>query len=125
MKFVRIAIITAFFSIASFALNGYAENSPETPEEFVRNAVALSKKFHGKSSPEIVSTPKVAEAIHEAVSIPFYGEETILAERPFKAVRYGEYWLVTGYLPPDALGGTAVSVIRASNGEVLLVQHQQ
>jgi hypothetical protein len=72
-----------------------------------------------------VPTERAAATIHEAVSSTIFGAEHIRKQRPFRAIRSGEFWVVYGTLPKEALGGTAVSVIRAANGEVLSVLHQQ
>jgi hypothetical protein len=60
-----------------------------------------------------------------AVAAAVYGKDMIEHERPFRSVRAGEFWVVFGSVPFGAVGGTAVTVIRASNGEILRVIHQQ
>lgn len=71
----------------------------------------------------IVPTPEVAKAIHLAVAGAFYGEEKIRNQQPFVAVRSGDFWVVSGSLPQGMRGGTAVTVIRAANGEILQLIH--
>ena len=63
--------------------------------------------------------------IHEAVASTVFGDGHIQKQKPFLAVRSGDFWVVYGSVPGGGLGGSAVSVIRASNGEVLSVVHQQ
>jgi hypothetical protein len=85
--------------------------------------VSQRKAPIGDASP-VVPTADVAAAIHSAVCGAIYGKREIAAEQPFTVVRSGDFWVVGGYLPPNMLGGVAVTVIRASNGEVIDIEHQ-
>jgi hypothetical protein len=73
----------------------------------------------------VIPTAEVAIAVHDAIASAAYGRDLIQKERPFHAVRVGEFWFVTGTMPEGALGGVASTVIRASNGEVLRLIHPQ
>lgn len=64
-----------------------------------------------------------ATRIAEAVLIPIYGEDKILAERPFTAKLSGHVWIVTGNLPPEADGGVAEVRIDKRDGKILRVSH--
>jgi hypothetical protein len=67
----------------------------------------------------VVSSAAVAEAIHVAVAGAVFGKATLREQRPFHAIRSGDYWVVHGSLPPGFAGGTAVTVIRARDGAVI------
>lgn len=73
----------------------------------------------------VVPNARVAGAIHLAVAGSIYGDETIKNQQPFQTVRSEDYWVVFGSLPKNMLGGTAVTVIRASNDEVMRVIHER
>jgi hypothetical protein len=92
--------------------------------EHVREATA-KKRPNALLSREAVPSEDIATQIHAAVASSVFGKEHIESQRPFKAVRSGRFWVVFGTLTPPSLGGTAVTVIRASNGEVLRVLHEQ
>ena len=77
------------------------------------------------SSAEAVRTADAAAQIHAAVAGGAFGKEVIEKQSPYRPTRVGEFWVVTGSLPPTTVGGTAVSIIRASNGEILRVFHTQ
>jgi len=87
--------------------------------------LALSRKLPNTLKRGAVPTAAVAEKIHEAVASSVFGADHMRKQRPFKAIRSGDFWVVYGTLQGGGLGGTAVSVIRAVNGEVLGVVHQQ
>ena len=87
--------------------------------------MALSRKLPNTLKRGAVPTAAVAEKIHEAIASSVFGANHIRKQKPFKAIRSGDFWVVYGTLQGGGLGGTAVSVIRAANGEVLGVVHQQ
>jgi|688.fasta_scaffold508147_1 hypothetical protein len=97
----------------------------EAAEDHVKEALRQGKPLPWKSGALVVPSPKVAEAIHSAVAGSIYGDENIQKQRPFRSVRAGDFWVVFGSLPQGFVGGTAVTVIRASNGEILRVIHGQ
>jgi hypothetical protein len=71
-----------------------------------------------------------AVAVAEAVLIPVYGKDTILSERPFKAVLRGEKWTVTGSVPCNSPGlpcpgGEAVVWVSKKTGQILFMTHYQ
>jgi hypothetical protein len=72
-----------------------------------------------------VANAEVAQAIHRAVAGAVYGTKEVEGQGPFHAVRSGEFWVVYGCLPQNMFGGVAVTVIRASNGEVISITHGQ
>jgi len=86
-------------------------------------ADSLRQKASVSGDKPLVATADVAQAIHRAVASAIYGEKEIEGQRPFRAVRSGEFWVVYGCLPQNMLGGVAVTVIRASNGEIISITH--
>jgi NTF2 fold immunity protein len=91
----------------------------------VKEALRQGKPLSWKTDARVVPNANVAEAIHSAVAGSVYGDEKIQKQKPFRAVRTGEFWVVFGSLPEKTLGGTAVTVIRSSNGEILRVIHER
>jgi hypothetical protein len=77
------------------------------------------------ASREAVPTEDAASQIHGAVASAVFGKENLEKQRPFIPIRNGEFWVVYGSIPDKRAGGTAVTVIRASNGEVLRLMHEQ
>jgi hypothetical protein len=90
----------------------------------VREALRQRTPILGSPRAVVVPTAAVAEGIHAAVVGGFFGERTVREQRPFHAVRSGDYWVVYGSLPPGMAGGTAVTVIRARDGAVLWLLHE-
>ena len=64
--------------------------------------------------------------ISKAIWIPIYGDSEIESERPFKAeLIHDTVWSVHGTLPEGWIGGTAVALIRKSDGKILFVTHDK
>lgn len=70
-----------------------------------------------------VPDEKTAVRIAEAVLTPIYGDEAVIAQRPFSAKLRGTTWVVTGSLPDNQVGGVAEVRISKRTGEILQVTH--
>lgn len=85
----------------------------------------LQRKTATEKAAPVVPTAEVAVAIHNAVCAAIFGKSEMAHEQPFTAIRCGDFWVIAGYLPPTSLGGVPVTVIRASNGEVIDIEAQE
>ena len=130
--------ISLCVAIALAGATGYVlgTNSPlrttaEPNAEQLKNATnevqrLLSQKESSENLPPLVPNAEVAVAIHNAVGGGLFGKSSMAIEQPFTAIRCGDFWLVTGSFPPWAdFGGTATTVIRARNGEVVYIEAQE
>jgi hypothetical protein len=92
-------------------------------EEWDRIAEQYAPK--GGYKPEKGYVPDAQAAIKIAVAIlaPIYGEENIQNERPFRAALKNGVWMVTGTLPKNVTGGSAVASISKDTGCVLGMTH--
>jgi len=88
------------------------------------SATALRGQKHNyKPKAGYVPDAKTAIRIAEAVLSPIYGEEKILAERPFTAKLKNGTWIVQGALPEGHEGGVAEIWISKDSCQVLRVTH--
>jgi hypothetical protein len=92
--------------------------------EKVREALRQREPILDGKGASVVSGAAVAEAIHVAVAGAVFGKAALREQRPFHAIRSGDYWVVHGSLPPGFAGGTAVTVIRARDGAVIWLFHE-
>ena len=69
--------------------------------------------------PDSVTAVRIAEAVW----IPIYGAKMIRNERPFHATLTGGVWTVTGWLPPNMVGGVAMAEIAQRDGRIIRVTH--
>lgn len=72
-----------------------------------------------------VPTAEVAIQIAVAVWTPIYGKKQIESEKPFKANLHEGIWTVTGTLPDNMVGGTAIAEISKETGCILRIIHEQ
>ena len=91
--------------------------------DYVQRVVSEKRSF--ENLPPLVPGAQVAVAIHNAVGGAIFGKFQMAHEQPFTAIRCGDFWFVTGYLPAEWVGGTATTVIRAQNAEVVYIEHNQ
>jgi len=98
------------------------ERIPST-EEWDREAEQYAPKGGYKPEKGYVPDTQTAIKIAEAILAPIYGEENIQNERPFRAALKNGVWIVTGTLPKNVAGGSAVASISKDTGCVLGVTH--
>jgi|GEM_PF-2436160 len=120
MRTVLTAIVVCWCTSA-LAQECGNDPSPEQLAKAVKEALQQKEPLGGEKL--VVPTAEVAQAIHAAVAGAVYGKESTERERPFKAVRAGDIWVVYGCMPkdPELLGGVAVTFIRARTGEVIWI----
>lgn len=103
--------LTIAFAILVLSSNAAAENTKPAPSQSASN-------FY-------VQRADTAIAIGVAVAAEFYGKKEIEAQKPYKAKRSGDHWVVTGSLKPGIPGGTFEVVISARDGAVIRMEHSQ
>ena len=91
----------------------------------VAGVTVASSQSHSGYKPKdgFVPDQKTAIAVAEAVLAPIYGEQKVVAERPFTARLDGGVWTVSGSLPAGFVGGVAEIKIRKSDASVVFVLH--
>lgn len=71
----------------------------------------------------VIPDEKTAKKVAEAILVPIYGRDAIETQKPFNVFLLGDIWVLTGYLPPDQLGGVFRINISKTNGCVIQVTH--
>ena len=120
MRTVLLAAASCWCTLL-FAQDCGNDPTPEQLAKAVTEALQHRQPLEGETL--VVPTAEVAQAIHAAVAGAVYGKKSIERERPFKAVRSGDIWVVYGCMPkePEMYGGVAVTFIRARTGEVIWI----
>lgn len=78
----------------------------------------------GKDGIILVKTREAAISIAEAILFDIYGEEKILAERPYGVHKIDVYWFVSGSLPRlYTFGGGFEIIIDSRDAGVISVTH--
>jgi len=120
-----LSVLIAGLRVSALAQPCGNDATPQQLAKIVQEALQQKQPLAGEGL--VVPTAEVAQAIHRAVAGAVFGYKEIERQRPFKAVRSGDFWIVYGCMPvdPNLLGGVAVTIMRARTGEVISVSHGQ
>lgn len=88
--------------------------------------VALSDKQQHNVVNEktaLLKTEKEAIEIAETILFSIYGTENILGQKPYDVYLIDNYWILSGTLKEEFIGGTFLIIINSKNAEVLKITH--
>ena len=108
--------------------NIQAQESKKNAEEYKHAEQLLEyalKNQSDRTEMKFKLIPKKENAINYAEIILFelYGKEKIESEKPYKINLINEYWIITGTLPKEMVGGVFEMVFDSWNGKVLILEH--
>jgi hypothetical protein len=88
-------------------------------------AAALLGKGHNLVDDKaiLIKDSVTAVAIVEPVLFNIYQKENILGQRPYEVYHLDHYWVVSGTMPKESLGGTFLVIIDDRNGKLLRITH--
>ena len=74
----------------------------------------------------VIPNDSLAVEMAKLVLFPIYGKNEIESERPYRiSLVNNEYWLITGSLPENALGGTFFITINKQDGKIISIGHEK
>lgn len=59
----------------------------------------------------------------EPILFSIYGKSNIIKQKPYETYLIDNYWIITGTLPKDYMGGTFLIIINAFDGKILKITH--
>lgn len=71
----------------------------------------------------LINNEKELVEMAEPILFRIYGKEKILNERPYNFYRFGDFWILTGTLPRESLGGTFNIKINRKTCKVICIYH--
>ena len=81
-------------------------------------------RAHHYQPPEgVVPDEQTAISIAVAVWSPIYGKDEIAKQKPYQVFLVDGYWVVSGSLPKQLVGGTAKIVIDKEDGRIIDISH--
>jgi hypothetical protein len=122
MKYITLILLA--FSINAFSQNNRSVMGKSYAEKELK--LALSKKTQHNvvdNKNAIIKDSSTAINVAEPILFGIYGKQNIESEKPYETYKIGNYWVIAGTLPEDALGGTFLIIIDARNSEVLKITH--
>ena len=72
---------------------------------------------------EIITDDKIAISIVEPLLFSVYGKENIVKQRPYKIGKVQNYWVISGSLPKQTIGGVFEIIIDSKNGKIVRLTH--
>ena len=119
-------ILLTFLSF-TFVCCAQQKRSSMTKENAVNELkVALSDKQQHNVVNEktaLLKTEKEAIEIAETILFSIYGTENILGQKPYDVYLIDNYWILSGTLKEEFIGGTFLIIINSKNAEVLKITH--
>lgn len=88
--------------------------------------IALSKKSqHNVIDNEklVIKDSVTAIKIAEPFLFDIYGKEKIEKQRPYEIYLLENYWVISGTLPENYVGGTFLIIIDARNSKIIKITH--
>ena len=111
------------FSLLTFLFIGFIANAQKREKDDSVYAATVVKKI-GSKKVSLDLNKKDAQEIAETALFKIYGEATITKEKPYHAVKSGNYWVFFGSMDcTDCKGGVFEIVINARNGRVEYYMH--
>jgi hypothetical protein len=71
----------------------------------------------------IIKDSATAISVAEPILFGIYGKDNITRQRPYETYFIGNYWVISGTLPKNSLGGTFLIIMDARDGRILRITH--
>jgi hypothetical protein len=71
----------------------------------------------------IISDSITAISIAEPILFSIYGKENITKQRPYEIYLIDNYWVISGTLPEERLGGCFLIIINAFDSKIIKITH--
>jgi len=81
---------------------------------------STQKHFHERI---LINNEKELVELAEPILFRIYGKDEILNERPYDYYRFGDFWILTGTLPKQSLGGTFNIKINRKTCQIINISH--
>ncbi|MEN2489519.1 YbbC/YhhH family protein [Flavobacterium sp. B11] len=118
-----------FLSLLLITLSSCAQNKRlvlgvENASEELK--IALSKKSQHNvidNKKLVIKDSVTAIKIVEPILFDIYGKEKIEKQRPYEIYLLKNYWVISGTLPENYVGGTFLIIIDARNSKIIKITH--
>jgi hypothetical protein len=71
----------------------------------------------------IIEDSVTAISIAEVILFSIYGKDNITKQRPYENYLIDNYWVISGTLPKNYLGGTFLIIIDSRNNRIVRITH--
>lgn len=124
-------IFIGIFSILFLMLSAYSQSNTsriKLSETDARNQlkIALSDTIlHNVISTKslIIKDKETAISVVEPVLFEVYKKKNIVKQKPYEVYFIDNYWIISGTLPKNYVGGTFLIIIDATNSKIIRLTH--
>ena len=71
----------------------------------------------------IIKDSVTAISVAEPILFSIYGKDNIIKQRPYETYLIDKYWIISGTLPKDYLGGTFLIIIDSRDSKIIKIIH--
>ncbi|KAF2508281.1 YbbC/YhhH family protein [Flavobacterium foetidum] len=122
MKYFFLTLLLA--TLSSCAQNKRLILGKEYAKEELKNALSKKPQHNVVNNKEIIIKDSItATKIAEPILYNIYGKENIEKQRPYEIYLLENYWVISGTLPENYLGGTFLIIIDARNSQIIKITH--
>jgi hypothetical protein len=122
---LKIIILLSIF-ISQTSCGQSKQNRNKLGLEYAKSELkeALSNKTQKQILVDKVITDKeTAITISETILFKIYGKDNIIKQRPYEINQIDNYWILSGTLPENMLGGTFLIILNSTNGQIIKLTH--
>ncbi len=118
-----------FLSLLLVTLGGCAQNKrlvlgEENAKQELKEALTRKAQHNVIDYKKLIIKDSVtAIKIAEPILFDIYGKEKIEKQKPYEIYLLENYWVISGTLPEDYVGGTFLIIINARNSQVIKITH--
>jgi hypothetical protein len=91
---------------------------------------ALASALSGKTQHNVIDNKTfiikdsiTAIGVAEPILFSLYGKDNIIQQRPYEAYLIDQYWIISGTLAKNYLGGTFLIILSATDSKILQITH--
>jgi hypothetical protein len=71
----------------------------------------------------IIKDSLTAISVAEPILFSIYGKDNIIRQRPYETFLIDKYWIISGTLPKDYMGGTFLIIIDSRDSKIIKIIH--
>ncbi|RLZ06404.1 NTF2 fold immunity protein [Faecalibacter macacae] len=71
----------------------------------------------------IIKNDSTAIKVAESILFEIYGENNIIKQKPYEIYKIESYYVISGTLPKNYVGGTFLIIINSFNSEIIRITH--
>jgi len=122
MKYFPLSFL--LITLSSCAQNKRLVLGIENANEELRIALSKKSQHNVVDNKTIIIKDSInAIKIAEPILFDIYGKENIEKQRPYEIYLLENYWVISGTLPENYVGGTFLIIIDARNSKVIKITH--